>query len=235
MFPMRATQRWHDNVCKGLAMTKRQAKLCARQDCTNTITPRASEVAKGLGNYCSTTCFNRATKSRPWQERLLENIVPLNGSVPTHCPQLGPCSNYLGTIHPTTGYGVLSRDGKSIEVHRLVAELDGWDLTGVEIRHKCDNRACVRLEHLEVGSHADNMRDRDERGRTATGDRSGARTHPEKLRRGESHSRALFTEQDIRDIRAAQGVTQATLARRYGVSEGTIQSVLKGRTWKHVT
>lgn len=47
-----------------------------------------------------------------------------------------------------------------------------WALTfgediplGLELCHHCDNNACVRPTHMFVGTHADNMRDRDQKGR----------------------------------------------------------------------
>lgn len=39
------------------------------------------------------------------------------------------------------------------------------------IRHKCDTRCCVRLEHLEIGSYADNTADMIKRRRNLTGER----------------------------------------------------------------
>lgn len=47
------------------------------------------------------------------------------------------------------------------------------DIAGVVIRHRCDNRARVEPEHLEPGTHADNMADMRERGRSNRGGRHG--------------------------------------------------------------
>ena len=65
------------------------------------------------------------------------------------------------------GYGHLCFEGKMIYAHRVALELKlGRKLKQDELtRHKCDNPPCVNPAHLEIGSHADNARDRDERGR----------------------------------------------------------------------
>jgi len=58
------------------------------------------------------------------------------------------------------GYGRVSVDGRLVNAHRLVAaEETGMDLAGKFVMHICDNAACVRPDHLRVGTHADNMRD----------------------------------------------------------------------------
>lgn len=52
---------------------------------------------------------------------------------------------------------------------------------------------------------------------------------------GESHPLSKLTETDVRAIRAQKGIkTQSELAQRFGVHEGTIQNIMRGKTWKHV-
>lgn len=89
--------------------------------------------------------------------------VDKNG--PTIYPELGPCWLWTGNVR--TGYGVFPEyrdDGKrtTISAHRR-----SWAwANGVEypdrttlIRHRCDNRPCVRPEHLESGNYKDNNHD----------------------------------------------------------------------------
>ena len=68
------------------------------------------------------------------------------------------------------GYGYLHiayLDGKQIRIraHRLVW-MQEFGHTDLHILHSCDTPACINLDHLRAGTHQDNMRDRDERGRS---------------------------------------------------------------------
>lgn len=67
------------------------------------------------------------------------------------------------------GYGALSLSRYGLDeapVHRLMYErFIGLIPDGLIIRHKCDNPPCCNPDHLEVGTHWDNMQDMVERGR----------------------------------------------------------------------
>ena len=76
------------------------------------------------------------------------------------------CWPFLGCLMPN-GHGRVKRVGRNVLPHRWSYEhhygvkLDSQTI----IRHKCDNPACCNPLHLEPGTQADNVRDRDERGR----------------------------------------------------------------------
>ena len=89
-------------------------------------------------------------------ERLLRKVTPN--------PRTG-CWTWSGGTD-RGGYGKFSLKGQGTSAHRasyriLVGPIPG----GLEVRHKCDNPPCVNPGHLELGTHADNMRDMAERGR----------------------------------------------------------------------
>lgn len=69
------------------------------------------------------------------------------------------------------GYGQFSPErSRQVAAHRWsLASHTGKSIPqGMFVLHSCDNPACVNPAHLRLGDHADNMRDRKERGRSAS-------------------------------------------------------------------
>lgn len=83
------------------------------------------------------------------------------------------------------GYGQRWYKGKNVLAHRAAyCDAHGLaleDIKGQLVRHKCDNPPCVNPDHLELGTHKDNARDCIERGRRASGRRSGRKALPKEL------------------------------------------------------
>lgn len=69
------------------------------------------------------------------------------------------------------GYGMMyvPEFKRSKYVHRwAVAQVLGWEaIDGLCVMHTCDNPPCYRYDHLRVGTHLDNMRDKVAKGRQA--------------------------------------------------------------------
>ena len=93
---------------------------------------------------------------------------------------------------------------------------------GMDVLHKCDNPPCVNPDHHYLGTDIENMRDRDERGRT---------------QKGVTHVNSHFTEDQVRSIRSMyrpHRVTLAMLAKKYHVSTATISHIVKREIYKDI-
>lgn len=165
------------------------------------------------------------------------------------------CIIWTGCMDKRYGYGVIKISGKQYRAHRLALEkkLGRPIRPGYCACHDCpggDNPSCVNPDHLWEGTRADNNRDRNMKGRTASGERHSSKTYPERvprgdqsasrkypgIRRGERNGNSRITGADIPDIELlrASGLSQQAIATRYGVTQETISSILRRDTWKHV-
>lgn len=77
------------------------------------------------------------------------------------------CFEWQGGLFTKTGYGQFAlTPSKPITAHRMSWELvHGAVPAGLQLLHRCDNRRCVKPEHLFLGTQADNVRDMVEKGR----------------------------------------------------------------------
>jgi hypothetical protein len=121
------------------------------------------------------------------------------------------------------GYGrIYHADGHKEAAHRVAWRLvNGPIPADLSVCHHCDNPPCVRPDHLFLGTHADNMRDKVSKGRQARGERSGT---------------AVLTTAQVVAIRVrhAGGDSPEQLSTEYGVAPSTIRNITSRRRWRHV-
>ena len=117
----------------------------------------------------------------------------VNKSGPTQPHMESPC--WVWTACTRKGYGQIRVAGRPERAHRLSFKMAGGAVgDGLFVCHRCDVPACVRPDHLFVGTHAANVEDRDAKGRAASGERNGARLHPDRMPRGDAHGARLHPE-----------------------------------------
>lgn len=94
---------------------------------------------------------------------------------------------------------------------------------GLLICHRCDNRRCVLVAHMFLGTHADNYRDMVNKGR-------------DRKARGDGHGRSKVTSADVRDMRRlnAEGISYTRLAKSYGLVKSTVAAAITGAHWAEV-
>lgn len=139
-----------------------------------------------------------------------------------------PCINWTGAVLQQTGYGqkCLWENGKqrTVRVHRWVWEqAHGPVPKGLLVMHECDNKLCMNLEHLRLGTTKENTQQAYDRGLI-------------NVAKGERHRLAKLTTETVREIRKlyAAGINLDVLAKRYEVGRTTVSSVVNFKTWKHV-
>ncbi len=137
------------------------------------------------------------------------------------------CWEFQGRLDKD-GYGIVSWAGRDTRAHRVAYAISYRPLhAGEVVRHACDNPRCCRPEHLTTGTIADNNADMKERGRART---------DQLVRSGTANHNAKLNDDTVRALRAAwrAGESIQSIARRTGLTVGTVHPMLHGKTWKHV-
>lgn len=123
-------------------------------------------------------------------------------------------------------YGICGAGGKRgrlLKAHRLAWEFECGPIPeGGVLLHVCDNTRCVNPAHLRLGTQAENIADRNAKGRQAKGVRTAC---------------AKLNDEAVRDIRRTLrtgAATQRALARQYGVSDSIISTIWTRKAWVHV-
>ena len=113
------------------------------------------------------------------------------------------------------GYGtVLIAKGFKTTAHRAAWEsVNGPVPEGMVVCHRCDNRRCVEVAHLFLGTYADN-----------TADMIAKKRDSNRTRIGAKNPRSKLTDDQVRMVRSSKEGPTA-LARKLGVHDSTICNI----------
>lgn len=135
-----------------------------------------------------------------------ERKVDKNG--PIIYPHLGPCEVWTA-LRSRAGYGKFKFGKEQLATRSAWILYVGPIPDGMNLLHKCDNPPCVRIDHLFLGTIADNSKDMVSKGRHA----GQLRTHCPK---GHPYDEANTYVHPRRGTRACkQCVREASLANYY--------------------
>lgn len=114
-------------------------------------------------------------------------------------------------------YGRIMIGRKVYPAHHASYEMFYGVKLGVDDRvlHECDNRPCIRPDHLRKGTLSDNAIDTAQKGR---------------------HPRQKLNPQKVMEIRAMikEGKDINEIAKGFGVKRGAVCDIKYGNTWSHV-
>jgi len=126
------------------------------------------------------------------------------------------CYEIVSHADRGTGYCVIKINGKVLDIHRwYYQKMTGINLTGLVVRHKCDNRKCINMEHLEHGTQRDNVIDMYLRNR----------------------STAIMKIEDIEIIMLLidNDISYKKIAKLFNTTYAYISSIARGIIWKQIT
>lgn len=119
------------------------------------------------------------------------------------------------------GYGRFELNGKNMHAHRIAWTLIRGPIpNGLQVLHSCDSPPCCNVDHLFLGTNADNTADKVSKGRQSS-------------MKGEAHPKAKLTVEQVKIIRSSTKTT-AELAKEFGIKWPSVYYIRIRRTWKHV-
>lgn len=123
----------------------------------------------------------------------------------------------------TSGYGQFSHKDRNVRAHRFAYELEHGPIPeGMHVLHHCDNPKCVNVDHLFLGTNADNMQDKVKKGR---------QHRPQ----GELCGMSKLTESEVLEIREMAGeFVLADIAEAYGIARSQVSQIHTRKRWAHV-
>lgn len=157
--------------------------------------------------------------------------IPLEQRFWKYVNKTDGCWLWTGKARREFGYGAIAIGGKNggaMPSHRASWLIHFGDIPdGMCVCHTCDVPACVRPDHLFLGTRSDNNKD------------MALKNRYDKVKRakGERHGMRKLSESDVIQIRELYkpGETPLrTVAATFGVSLQTISRIINKKNWKHL-
>lgn len=155
-------------------------------------------------------------RPRSLEERFWEKVEKTDG-----------CWYWRAKTNGKKGYGMFMTVSPNVSLaHRVSWELaNGIVPPGLNVLHECDTPLCVRPDHLFLGTQAENMKDKQSKGRGTY-----------VAHHGSKNGFSILNEEKVSEIRLRHSVGESKedLAKSYGVGVSNVRHIISRRAWKHV-
>lgn len=184
-------------------------------DCGNEVVVYGNSIRKGKSKSCG--CLKAEKSSLVMKEMRLKKSGSLTERFFSRFVELDNGCWQWKAHTDKDGYGYLPGDKKNIRAHRFSYEIHKGEIPDkMIICHHCDNPGCVNPNHLFVGTQKDNAQDALKKERNYIGEKNG---------------RSKLTLEDVKEI-ILSDLNFKQLAKKFGVSNSTINSIKLGKTWQ---
>lgn len=131
------------------------------------------------------------------------------------------------------GYGVFyrKRDSKGVLIQELVHRVS-WELfnnkqipKGMCVCHSCDNKLCIKGEHLWIGTQSENIQDAYDKKRKIAGFGVGEQNCNAKI--------GLDTARKLRKLYKTGDWSQKELGSLFRITQSNVGYIIRNKTWKH--
>lgn len=133
------------------------------------------------------------------------------------------CWEWIG-VQDSHGYGYITINGRQLITSRYswILHYGQIESKDVFVLHKCDNRLCVRPDHLFLGSARDNTADMIVKGRTP--------------KRWLQKRVKPLSDEEIGNIRwlHSLGLNQRVIATQFSINQSTVSLIIRRKLHKHV-
>ena len=119
------------------------------------------------------------------------------------------------------GYPYANFNGELWRLSRWVyTQNNGKIPENLVIRHTCDDRLCINPKHLEIGTKAENNKDRAERKRNRN-------------QNGENNNMSKLTDKQVLEIRASN-LSGSKIGTIYNISASLANMIKSKKRWKNL-